>query len=178
MSDMERNPPAGSIPDDDGLLSQAALLAGATVAVIRHSGEHGTQQEFVALITGLEAAQTKYPHNELLQRTLNAQVRERADDYARTYATPPSQRDAQDFKMSALNRAAQAADWLEENAPADVAAEWKHAVLAMCRTVAEAGKESGVLGIGGDSVDDFEAGVLGELRRALRYDAPSRGLPS
>lgn len=163
--------PIQAMPDDEGLLAQAALLAGAVVAVIRHSGRHGTQQEFVALITGLEAAQRQYPNNELVQRTLTDDVRTRANQYARDYATPPSKKDAQDFKLSAVNRAGQAADWLAQNAPADAAHEWKHAVLAMCKTVAEAGKESGFFGMGVEPVDEFETGVIAELRRALRYES-------
>lgn len=158
-----------AIPDDNGLLARAALLAGALVAVIRHSGRHGTQREFDALVMGLDAAKTQYPGNELVQRTLTNDVRDRANQYAREYATAPSQKDAQDFKLSALNRAGQAADWLDQNAPAEVAREWKQAVLAMCQTVAEAGKEKGFFGIGVDPVDEFETGVIEELRRALRY---------
>jgi hypothetical protein len=55
---------------DGGLLAQAAALAGATVAVIKYSGNKGTHKEFSALVKGLEEAAAQYPNNPYVQALL------------------------------------------------------------------------------------------------------------
>ncbi len=50
---------ANTVLDDGGLLAQAAALAGATVAIVKHSGKQGTQQEFTALVDALAAARVR-----------------------------------------------------------------------------------------------------------------------
>jgi hypothetical protein len=154
-----------------GVLAQAAALAGGAVAIARHSGRHGTHMEFAAIAAGLEAATAQYPANRLVRALLTPESRRQISDMAHQFEVAPKQSVAQDFKMAALNRCAQAADWLDANASPQEAAEVKDSILAMCRQVAEESKEGDWLGFGGTRVDVHETGVIQEIARALRVVA-------
>jgi hypothetical protein len=156
-----------SLVEDGGLLAQAAALAGATVAIVKHSGRRGTHQEFASLVQGLEDAAVEYPENVYVQVLLTAETRRQIAGFAQTYADVPKQSAVNDFKMAALNRCAQAAEWLEANAPANAAAEVKEVILAVCRRVAAESSEGGLLGFGAEKVDPFEQSVIDEIGRAL-----------
>src|SRR5690606_25241026 len=95
--------------DDGGLIAQAAALAGATVAIVQHSGRRGTHQEFAALAQGLEQAMEQFPNNPYVQVLLTAETRQQIDGFASEYEDVPKQTTVNDFKMAALNRCAQAA---------------------------------------------------------------------
>lgn len=153
---------------DDGLLAQAAALAGSTVAIVKHSGQRGTQEEFSALIQGLEVVMTEYPDNVYVQALLTPATREQIEGYVQYYQDEPRQKDIDDFKMAALNRCGQAAEWMAANIAPEAAAEVKACILAACRRVAEEVHEGGVLGIGAAEIDQTEQNVLNEIERALQ----------
>lgn len=155
---------------DGGLLAQAAALAGATVAIVKHSGQRGTHQEFAALVKGLEEAAHRYPHNIYVQALLTADTRAQIASFSKRYDQAPRQTVVNDFKMAALNRCAQAEEWMAANVPAPAAAEVKASILATCRRVAAESKEGGTFNFGVSNVDAFEEGVIGEIARALRAD--------
>jgi hypothetical protein len=154
--------------EDNTLLAQAAALAGATVAIIKHSGRRGTYKEFDALVAGLEEAARRYPANPLVQALLTPATRNQIAGFAREYADVPKKTTVQDFKMAALNRCAQAADWLDQHAVPAQAVEVKQCILTVCRQVAAESSEGGFLGFGGVQVDALEEGVILEIARALR----------
>lgn len=153
---------------DEGLLAQAAALAGATVAIVKHSGRSGTRQEFAALVKALEDAAVEYPENVYVAALLTPATRQQIDGFASTYDEVPKQTTVNDFKMAALNRCGQAADWLDANVPPAAAAEVKASILTACRRVAEESKEGGVFDFGGSNVDALEESVSAEVARALR----------
>ncbi len=152
---------------DNGLLAQAAALAGATVAIVKHSGRRGTHQEFDALILALEAAKAEYPANPYVQALLTDATREQIAGFAAQYDEVPKQTDVNDFKMAALNRCGQAAEWLAANASPAAAAEVKRSIVEACRRVAAKGKESGLLDLAVGNIDDFEVSATDEVARAL-----------
>jgi outer membrane protein OmpA-like peptidoglycan-associated protein len=154
--------------DDGGLLAQAAALAGAVVAIAKHSGRRGTQQEFDALVAGLEEVAVDYPDNPYVQRLLTAATREQITGFAKQYREAPTQKDVNDFKLAALNRCGQAAEWLQANVNAQDAAEVKASILTACRRVAGESNEGGLFDFAADNVDATEQNVLDEVARALR----------
>lgn len=156
---------------DDGLLAQAAALAGAFVAIVQHSGRQGTHEEFDALVRGLEDAGVEYPENLYVQALLTPTTREQIAGFAQQYDEVPSHTALNDLKMSALNRCAQAAEWLAANAPPEDAAEVKASILAACRLVAAASQEENTMSSGPNpaegKVDDFEVSAIEQVSRAL-----------
>ncbi len=164
---------AGTEPeaDDDGLLAQAAALAGTMVAIVRHSGRSGTRQEFDTLISGLEEVALEHPENVYVQRLLNAETRRQITDYAKLYDEVPKQNQVNDVKMAALNRCAQAAEWLDTNVSPEDAAIVKTSILTVCRQVATESSEEGAMsfsaGDAENNVDVAEQSALDEVARAL-----------
>lgn len=152
---------------DEGLLAQAAALAGATVAIVKYSGNRGTHKEFSALVKGLEDAAAQHPNNPYIKALLTPASRRQIDGFSQQFDDVPKQSTVNDFKMSALNRCAQASAWLLAHAPADAAAEVKTAIIAVCHRVAAESKETGTFTCGADSKDPFEESVIGEIDRAL-----------
>lgn len=153
--------------EDDGLLAQAAALAGATVAIVKHSGRSGTHQEFEALVSALEEAGVEYPENLYVQSLLTPATREQIANFAQAYDEVPKQTDVNDFKMAALNRCGQAAEWLAANVPSEAAVEVKAAILAACRAVAAQSNEGEEI----ENFDPFEQSVIDEISRALGVSA-------
>jgi hypothetical protein len=153
---------------DGGLLAQAAALAGATVAIVKHSGRRGTHQEFSALVKGLEEAAAHYRNNIYVQSLLTPDTRKQIAAFAERYDEVPKQTVVNDFKMAALNRCAQAADWMDAHVPPPAAGEVKSSILVVCRRVAAESKEGGPFNFVASNVDAFEESVIGEIARALR----------
>jgi hypothetical protein len=156
--------------DDGGLLAQAAALAGATVAIVKHSGSLGTRREFAALTRELEAASARFPENPYSSQLLTAATRDQIDGFARRYTEVPKQTEVNDFKMAALNRCGQAAEWLAEHVAPDLAEEVKQAVVEACRAVAAESKEGGLFAFGVEPVDATESRVIEEIARAFRWN--------
>ena len=160
---MENNPQFTS--DDLTLLSRAAVMAGATVAIARYSGKGGTNHEFQAIASGLEAAVRQYPDNPLIQALLTPEARLDIDGLARQFSKDVRQTTYQDYKMAALNRCAQAAELLDAKAPGQTGLQVRQGILDMCRQVAAASKESGWMS--SQAVDVREEGALEEIARVL-----------
>lgn len=155
---------------DDGLLAQAATLAGATVAIVKHSGRRGTQQEFAALVTALEEARVEYPDNPYVQILLTPETREQIAGFAERYVKVPKQTEVNDFKLAALNRCGQAAEWLAKHAPPEAADEVKACIVAVCRSVAAESKEGGPFNLVADNIDTAELNAIEEVVRSLGID--------
>jgi hypothetical protein len=103
-----------------------------------------------------------------VQALLTPATRKQIAGFAQQYEDVPKQTAVNDFKMAALNRCGQAAEWLAANVPADAAAEVKTSILAVCRRVAAESKEGGLFSFAANNVDDFEQSVIDEIARALR----------
>lgn len=158
----------GLTADEVEMLRRAAVLAGATVAVARFSGEGGTRAEFNAIIDGLELAAERVPGNVLVQALLGGNTRAEVADLAAQFQNgAATQRDYADLEMSALNRCAQAGELLKVKAPPDRAAEVRAAVVSMCEHVARAGIEETTDGTATARVTIRETNAVNSVRRAL-----------
>ena len=87
-------------PEDVTLVRRAAVLAGATVAISRYSGEGGTRDEFRGIIEGLEQAVAKYPNNPLVQALISDETRAEADGLYPQFRRDPTQKTYDDFQVS------------------------------------------------------------------------------
>jgi hypothetical protein len=155
-------------PDDFTLLSRAAVMAGATVAISRYSGKSGTKNEFQAIVSGLESAALQYPDNPLVQALLTVEARLDIDGLARQFKNDVRQTTYQDYKMAALNRCAQAVELLDAKASGQPGLQVRQAILEMCRQVAAASKEGGWMS--SQAVDVREEGAIEEIARVLRLE--------
>jgi hypothetical protein len=154
-------------PEELGLLGKAAVLAGAVVAIAKYSGSSGTQQEFRAIIEGLEQAVQRYPANPLVAALLTPATRSEVEGLAPYHRNEPTQRVFDDFRLSAVNRCTQAGDLLNRKAAPEQAAEVRAAIVSMCEYVAQRSKEGTVFGLGGTHIDTRETAAIDYVRRAL-----------
>jgi hypothetical protein len=121
-------------------------------------------------VKGLEDAAAEYPNNRYVRALLTPASREQIAGFAQQFDEVPKQSAVNDFKMAALNRCAQAAEWLAAHVPPDAAAEVKTSILATCRRVAAESKEGGFLNFAAENVDPFEQSVIAEIARALHAE--------
>ena len=149
------------------LLAKAAVLAGATVAIVKYSGSGGTQAEFQAILEGLRQATQQYPTNPIVQALLTDQARREVEQLAPQFRADAKQRAFEDFKFAALNRCSEAAALLARKAAPDQAAEVRQGILLMCRHVAEKSREGSRFGFGGAPTDPMEQAVIDQIERAL-----------
>jgi hypothetical protein len=149
------------------LLRRAAVLAGATVAISRYSGEGGTRDEFRAITEGLELVAGQYPNNPLVQALVSDETRSEAEGLIPQFRRDPTQKTYDDFKLAALNRCGQAGELLNQKASPEQGAEVRAAIVSMCEHVAERSKEGGMMGFGGTRVDPLETAAVDQVRRAL-----------
>jgi len=152
---------------DNGLLAQAAALAGSMVAIVKHSGTGGTHKEFEALVKGLEQAASQHPNNPYVQSLLTPATRQQIARFSQEFEVAPKQSVVNDFKMSALNRCAQASAWLHAHVPTEAADEVKSTIIAVCHRVAGTSKETGPYTSSGGNENPFEQSVIDEIDRAL-----------
>jgi hypothetical protein len=163
----ESSQASGFTPDELGLLRKAAVLAGAVVAISKYSGSSGTDQEFRAIIEGLEQEVQRYPANPLVAALLTQETRSEVQGLAPYHRDAPTQRAFDDFRLSAMNRCTDAGELLKKKAAPEQAAEVIAAIVAMCGYVANRSKEGTVFGFGGTRVDARESAMVDEVRRAL-----------
>jgi hypothetical protein len=154
-------------PEELSLLGRAAVLAGAVVALSKYSGSSGTENEFRAIIEGLEAAVQRYPTNPLVAGLLTPETRAQVEALAPYHRDAPTQRAFDDFRLSAMNRCTDAGELLKKKAAPEQAAEVVAAIVAMCEHVAQRSKEGTTFGFGGTRVDVRETATIDEVRRAL-----------
>jgi hypothetical protein len=163
----ESSQASGFASEELSLLGRAAVLAGTVVALSKYSGSSGTEQEFRAIVEGLEQAVQRYPSNPLVAALLTPETRSQAAELAPYHRDAPTQRAFEDFRLSAMNRCTDAGDLLKRKATPDQASEVIGAIVAMCEYVAQRSKEGTTFGFGGTRVDARETATIEEIRRAL-----------
>lgn len=136
-------------------LVEAPLLAGLRVVT---AARGGTIRESMALGRAYQQAREQHGESELLDQlvssapTLDA---ERARSYGGNVAA------------ASTERLRTAVGLLEGKATADEVEAYRQFVLRVARTVAEAHKEGGVLGVGGQRISEEEQRALDEIAAAL-----------
>lgn len=148
---------------------------GSAVAFSEKSGPIGTAKEMMASAKSALANAKDYPDNPLIQNLIpNLDDRSAAADkakdlrerqLARLKASGITSRDG--MIELAVTDAEEVSALLATNADASQAAEYKSWVLSIGQAVANAAKEGGFLGFGGETVSDDEEEILARITAAL-----------
>ena len=151
-------------PEELSLIRDIIPLTGFAVAVAGNSGIIGTFKEAAATARGLGEAAAKYPQNELIQSLLKdfGQNRPNMPKY-----NPLEANIQQKIKTDALEKIRQVIAVLSQKATPQEVSEFKQWIMAVSESVANAAKEGGFLGIGGERVSAAEKAVLSDLQGIL-----------
>jgi hypothetical protein len=144
------------------LLADAPLAAAAAVAL---SSEGGGRREASAMIAGWREAARELAASPLvaeLAARLDPEDREQRDA-GRQIGPPPSFDELLDEALTLCERAV---GLLDAAAPAELD-DYRAFVLQICRRVANANNEAGLLSLGGDAVSRDERSVMRLIARAL-----------
>ena len=161
--------------DEQLLLAMLPSEIGSAVAFSEKSGPIGTAKEMMASAKSALANAKDYPDNPLIQNLIpNLDDRSAAADkakdlrerqLARLKASGITSRDG--MIELAVTDAEEVSALLATNADASQAAEYKSWVLSIGQAVANAAKEGGFLGFGGETVSDDEEEILARITAAL-----------
>ncbi len=138
------------------LLKETPFVVGAAVAASAASGL-GTAKELFAVITGTTGGMLAFPENELINALL--------EDGERPSPFKGMGRD--ELTPAAIEKCRQAAVVLGAKTPAGEAQAYKRWVITVGESVAEAAREGGFLGFGGETISEPEQSLLDEVKMAL-----------
>ena len=147
------------------MLLSLPQVASLYLALASPSGPLGLAQEMIASTKGIVEALNASSGNELID-AVAADMREKVEK--REKLKPPLQpsNDLNEMKARCLQACRDVAALLSQKAPAD-AERYKQWVYQSAQNSANAAKEGGVFGIGGERVSEAETAALKELAVAL-----------
>jgi hypothetical protein len=153
------------------LILSMPQVAALYLALASPSGPLGLAQEMIASTKGLVEALKSSSGNELVD-AVAADVRAKAEN--REKMEPPLEpgRDANEIKAKCLQSCRDVAALLSQKAPADAGA-YKQWVYQAAQNSANAAREGGFFGIGGEKVSEAETAALQEIAAALGIASPS-----
>lgn len=150
------------------LLLEVPPLVGTAVMLAGRSGI-GTTKEAFAVASGVLDGREGYESNELIQALIDARVvdkqRSRAEQVS---GNPYLGKPPEEIRDLTVVKCRQVADLLTTKASSETEAnEFKQWTVSVGEKVANAAKEGGFLGIGGERVSAEEKAVLAEFNKAL-----------
>jgi hypothetical protein len=134
------------------------------------SGPLGLAQEMVASTKGVVEALKTSSGNELID-AVAADMREKAEKRERLEPPLKPGNDPNELKAQCLQLCREVAALLSLKAPAD-AGPYKQWVYQSAQSSANAAKEGGFFGIGGERVSEAETAALQEIATALSITSP------
>ena len=140
-------------------------VASLYLALASPSGPLGVAQEMIASTKGIVEALKSSSGNELID-AVAADIREKAEKRERLEPPLKTSNDPNEMKAQCLQTCRDAAALLSQKAPAEAQA-YKQWVYQAAQNSANAAKEGGVFGIGGERVSEAETAALKELALAL-----------
>lgn len=153
--------------DEWKILLETPMTVCRAIMAVSPSGVVGTSQEVIALRSSLSEAlqQASSPLLQSLRQQLQSQGKAQAlwRDIQDSLKDRP---DAASVRQAALI-ACQRCVSLLHNAPAQDGLAYREFVYAAARRVAEAAKEGGMQGFGGQAITDAEQALLKDLSNAL-----------
>jgi hypothetical protein len=144
-------------------------IASLYLALASPSGPLGLAQEMIASTKGIAEALKASSGNELID-AVAADIREKAEKRERMEPPLKPGNDLNEMKAQCLRACRDVAALLSQKAPAD-AEQYKQWVYQSAQNSANAAKEGGVFGIGGERVSEAETAALKEI--AIALDIPS-----
>jgi hypothetical protein len=146
-------------------------IASLYLALASPSGPVGLVQEMLASTKGLVEAIKSSSGNELVD-AVAADIREKAEKRERLEPPLQPNNDLNKMKDQCLQACRDVAALLSQKAPADAGA-YKQWVYQAAQNSANAAKEGGFFGIGGEKVSEAETAALQEIAVALGIASPS-----
>ena len=140
-------------------------VASLYVALASPSNPLGLAQEMVASTKGIVDVLKSSSGNELID-AVAADIREKAEKRERLEPPLQTSNDPNEIKAQCLQACRDVAALLSQKAPAD-AQPYKQWVYQAAQNSANAAKEGGVFGIGGERVSAAETAALKEIAMAL-----------
>ena len=131
----------------------------------------GLAQEMIASTKGLVEALKSSSGNELID-AVAADIREKAEKRERMEPPLKPGNDLNEMKAQCLQACREVAALLSQKAPAEAQA-YKQWVYEAAQNSANAAKEGGVFGIGGERVSEAETAALREIATALDISSMS-----
>ena len=131
----------------------------------------GLAQEMIASTKGVVETLKASSGNELID-AVAADIREKAEKRERMEPPLKPGNDLNEMKAQCLRACRDVAALLSQKAPADAQA-YKQWVYQAAWNSANAAKEGGFFGIGGESVSEAETAALQEIAGALGITSPS-----
>jgi hypothetical protein len=166
--------PAAAAPAEAGafsaeeiaLLAKAPVQVGGVIMAASPSGGAGSAQEIAALAQAASDAVQAAPPNSLLS-SLTEQVRQITRQIQSGEGLGELLGDQQQAGTAGLEACRQVASLVEAKASPQDAAAYKAMLVDVANKVAQAAKEGGFLGIGGQQVSDAEQQALTAIGEAL-----------
>ena len=156
-------------PEEWQQLLSLPQVASLYLALASPSGPLGIAQEMMASTKGIVEALKSSSGNELID-AVAADIREKAEKRERLEPPLKTSNDPNEMKAQCVQIFREAAALLSQKAPAEAQA-YKQWVYQAAQNSANAAKEGGVFGIGGERVSEAETAALKEL--AIALDIPS-----
>jgi len=163
--------------DEWHLIAGTPSLIGSAMAGAASSGM-GTVKELMASVRSVIEGKQMYPENDVIQAIVNkSESVEQAKESYKAYREKTMQRIKENnitnpaqIKDMALGDLEQAMALLNKNEIESHIIEYKHWILNIAQTVAEAAKEGSILGFGGTRVSEEETTFLNQLSEMLAVD--------
>ena len=140
-------------------------VASLYLALASPSNPLGLAQEMIASTKGIVEALKSSSGNELID-AVAADIREKAEKRERLESPLKVSNDPNELKAQCLQICREVAALLSQKAPAEAQA-YKQWVYQAAQNSANAAKEGGVFGIGGERVSEAESAALKEIAQAL-----------
>ncbi|MGZ9233963.1 MAG: hypothetical protein ACXW4E_00425 [Anaerolineales bacterium] len=153
------------------LILSMPQVASLYLALASPSGPLGLVQEMIASTKGLVEAFKSTSGNELID-AVAADIREKAEKRERLDPPLKTSKDPNEMKAQCLQACRDVAALLSQKAPAEAQA-YKQWVYQAAQNSANAAKEGGFFGIGGERVSEAETAALKELAIALDISSVS-----
>jgi len=148
--------------DDWHLIVSAPSLVGLAVSAASPSGPLGVVKEMLAVGMSIMDLAAQRPDNELIQAVVD-DIRHRESEMPR----PETGAGFDDAKAWALNELGKISQLLPADEESVEAFEFRGWLVAIADRVAEASKEGGFFGIGGEKVSEAEESAIDEVAGAL-----------
>ena len=153
------------------LILSMPQVASLYLALASPSNPLGLAQEMSASTKGIVEALKSSSGNELID-AVAADIREKAEKRERMEPPLKPGNDLNEMKAQCLRACREVAALLSQKAPAE-AQVYKQWVYQAAQNSANAAKEGGVFGIGGERVSEAETAALKEIAIALDIDVSS-----
>ena len=152
------------------LILSMPQVASLYLALASPSNPLGLAQELIASTKGIVETLKTSSGNELMD-AIGADIREKVEKRERLEPPLKTSNDLNDMKAQCLQACREVAALLSQKAPADTQA-YKQWVYQAAHNSANAAKEGGVFGIGGERVSEAETAALQEIAQALDISIP------